>query len=468
MNNKLSKKLIILITIIISIANLIFLYKTNHIDEIFIKNINDNNLGESNLIDNYYRQTLAFANLKLYFLDDASSLQKLDNPYIYEQRKNINYLFDTSYYKGHYYSYYTILPILFILLPIYLITHKFLNLIIVNWIILSFIIYFTGKLYYFIMNKYIKNISNFRYILGLLTILFGSNIFLLLRGLKYDIAVSCGILFIILSIYLIMLTENKKNIRLKYIFAGITTGFVVLSKPSYIIYYLIIFYIFGKFYIKYIHNKHYLLYYITPIIIIALMQMGYNYLRFDSIFEFGIKYQLTGFSLQKVQYCSIKKILRGLKFYTFQLPIFTNQFPYIIMSIIPDNSLYSEFLYEHSVLGLISFPSIVLSFVLLFFKRKKKDLIDYKIILILLYIIFIIIVIINTTFAGVSETYSTEFKLITMFSSIIYIEKLISISKNNKYLKVLTIVVYIINILLILPISYSGEDLYFLIFFNTT
>ncbi len=450
-NNKIHRLLISIIVLVVSIINIIFLIGSGHCDKIFFKDISTNPT-EHIYQDNFYRQTFAFAHKRLSFLENASSLKYLNNPYRVEERIGIYYLFDTTYYKGKYYSYYTILPIIFILLPIYLISGYFLNLIIVNFLILTLVLYFIGKLYQFIIEKYIKNIPLFLYILGFLVIIFGSNIFLLLRGFKYDIPISCGILFITLSIYLLSLLSNKKFIKTKLILAGIFTAFIVLSKPSYIIYYFLIFYIVYIIYKKYIKSIKLLLYYTIPIAVIALFQMGYNYLRYDSIFEFGIQYQLTGFNLREYIGISPNKILRGFKYYLFQpLHIDLQHFPYIFIQTNYDNHLYTEFLYENIIIGLFSLPVVVFAFILSFFRSNHSNIKNF---LKIGYIIFIPFVIFNTTYGGVAETYSLDFKIVISFISVLFLFTKLDYSKNKKLLASI-IIVFILNILLMIPISYN-------------
>ena len=241
--NKLHRNILPIIGIIVVILNFIFLCKISYVKEIFIEEIPEYSNVITNQVDNFYRQTLAFANGRLSFLDDASELEKLENPYNVSERGNTYYLFDTSYYKGNYYSYYTVLPIIFIMLPVYLISHKFLNLVIVNLIIMLLAIFVASKLYNKIIKKYIKDIPLYLYILGFLVLLFGSNMFFLIRGLKYDIAVSCGILFLVSTLYCLVSLDDSKNRKLKLVLAGICTAFIVLSKPTYIVYYILLIYV---------------------------------------------------------------------------------------------------------------------------------------------------------------------------------------------------------------------------------
>lgn len=446
------QSLISIIVLIVSVINIIFLVGTGHCNKIFFTDISTNPT-EHMYQDNFYRQTLAFANKRLSFLEDASALEHLNNPYRAEERVSIYYLFDTTYYKGKYYSYYTILPIIFILLPIYLVSGYFLNLIIVNFFILILALYFIGKLYRLVVEKYIKNISLFLYILGFLVIIFSSNIFLLLRGFKYDVAVSCGILFITLSTYLLSLLTNKRFMKTKLVLAGISTAFIVLSKPSYIIYYFLIFYIVYIVFNKYIKNIKFLLYYTIPIAIIALFQMGYNYLRYDSIFEFGIQYQLTGFNLKEYIGVSPNKIIRGFKYYLFQLPhIDFQHFPYVFIQTNYDHHLYTEFLYENIVIGIFGLPVVILAFISSFFHSNHTPIKNF---LRIVYIIFIPFVIFNTTYGGVSEIYSLDFKVVISFISVLFLLTKIESSGNKKLLTSMIVIIFIFSILLMIPISYN-------------
>lgn len=452
------KHLLTMIVIISVLCSFFYLYKIGYISYIFT---DDHHNLHFDVTDNYFRQTKALANGSFSFLEDASNLEQLENPYDIEQRKNVFYLWDTSYYKGKYYSYFTVLPIVFILLPIYKIFGVYLHLAIVNLLILGLALFVISKLYQKMIEKYFPNLSFFVYILGFLTIIFGSNILILMRGLKYDIPISCGILSIFSTLYFLF-SISKKNQKLKIILAGIFTAFIVCSKPTYVVYYPLIFYLGYKIYKKNnLSLKHVFLYFL-PCVIIGLLQMWYNYMRYESIFEFGARYQLTGFNLYNYMHFSFSKTLRGLKAYLFQLPkIDIYHFPYIFMIINPNNSLYSEFLYEWYILGLASFPVFIYSFFLTFKKEKDLVLKNMKKMMFMVYSIFLMIVILNCSVAGVSETYSLEFKSLLMFISVIFLLRYYELNKNIKYKRYMIIGVFLLNILLILPISFCGEDLIF-------
>lgn len=453
--NKIHNRILLVIIFILGIINILVAYRMNYLERIFIDKIPQSDIVFTNQIDNYYRQTYAFSKGSLSLIEDSSTVDKLSNPYDVNIRKNVYYLFDTSYYKGKYYSYYTALPTVFILLPIYLVTHKFLNLVLVNFIILMLAVYFISKLYQLIVENYIKTIPLFIYVISFLTIILSSNIFMLLRGLKYDLPVSCGILFITLSIYSLFKIYNKKHLRLKLILSGIFISFIVCSKPTYVVYYLIFPYLIYKLFRKYNINFKNIIYILIPCIIIGLCQMTYNYLRYDSIFEFGAKYQLTGFNLIDYMGFSLSKFVRGLKFSLFTLPTFKNEFPYIFIKVINDNEPFKEWLYENIFLGVLVSPVVVYQLVLMFKKSKDKILNTCKNINLIVYIIFILLVLINTSYGGISEIYFIDFKYVLILINVISILLYLKNTNYSKYSVVLYSIAVIINILLVTTITYN-------------
>jgi hypothetical protein len=331
-------------------------------------------------------------------------------------------------------------------------------------------VYIAGKLYQLIVELYIKRIPLWAYILGFITIIFGSNIFILMRGLKYDIAISCGILFITLTIYTLLSLHNMKKTRLKLILAGIFMSFVVCSKPTFILHYILIFYIIYKVWKKYIVNKKDIIFMMVPCVILGIGQMIYNYVRYDSIFEFGAKYQLTGFYVLTYMVFSWQRIFRGMKYCIFELPTLNlKRFPYIFMNLGNDNDMYDEFLYENYFVGLISFPVIILAIIcILDRKTKNKELSLIKRCFFITLITYLLSIILNMICAGVSETYSLDVKWTLLFASVVYILKYVNLNHDSKVIKTIFILACILNIIIIIPISYSGESLCFLSLIEST
>ena len=198
--------------------------------------------------DSILMQTESIMNGQIHLTETPSKeLIQMKDSYDYHYRKTykVDYLFDTAYYNKKYYNYFGIAPIITSILPFRLITGSYMHTHIFNLIYIILSILSLYSLYKKLINKYIKKISLCNFYLGFYTILFSSNILTLLRGQKYDIVITCGITFLLISLNLaISINDNKKYKKLKLILLGITSALIVLSKPTFIINYpLILFFL---------------------------------------------------------------------------------------------------------------------------------------------------------------------------------------------------------------------------------
>ena len=110
-----------------------------------------------------------------------------------------------------------------------------------------------------------------------------------------------------------------------------------------------------------------------PLGILAVIQMVLNYVRFDNIFEFGAKYQLTSFNMISCMSVTFGKSIGGILEYIFRTPLVNPlKFPFVFVN--RDTSLVSmnEICYENRLVGLIS---IAILFVYLFknYILKNED-----------------------------------------------------------------------------------------------
>lgn len=189
-------------------------------------------------------QAEAIMHGKIELLEEPSEeLTSMEDPYdhIKRDRDGVEYLYDVTYYDGHYYSYFGIAPVLTMVLPFRAITGVYLPTYIFNMIYVIIAIFALYFLYKKLVDKYIEKLSLSSFYLGFFAILFGSNLLTLLRGMKYEIVISSGIVFLLISLNLALSIYTKSKLKfLKLILLGITTGLVVLSKPTFIVYYLLI------------------------------------------------------------------------------------------------------------------------------------------------------------------------------------------------------------------------------------
>ena len=159
----------------------------------YIKEMNisqDNMIQKNILYQEQIMQTEALLNGSTSLLVKPSQeLIELQDPYNpgLREENNVKYMYDTAYYDGNYYSYFGIAPIITLIMPIKIIFNMYLPLKIYTLLFVLISIFLIFLVYKKIVEKYIKKISLFNFILGFITIVFGSSLLLLLRGEKYDI-----------------------------------------------------------------------------------------------------------------------------------------------------------------------------------------------------------------------------------------------------------------------------------------
>lgn len=408
----------------------------------------------------------------------SEELMNLLDPYNPGLRteNNVKFMYDTAYYDGNYYSYFGIAPIITLIMPIKIIFNMYLPLSVYTLLFVLVSIFLIFLLYKKIIDKYIKKISLFNFILGFITILFGSSLLLLLRGEKYDIVCASGIMFFLLAMFLLIdLNEKSKYRRLKLVFVGLATGLIVLSKPSYILYYFII----GYLLVNYLKNKELgiktriidALFYLIPLGLLGLLQMGYNYARFDSIFEFGAKYQLTSYNMNYAMTPTFGKILEGIGKYIFTLPtINIFEFPFVYPSFDVTNMALNELCYQNKLVGLIAIPVVwgILFIGELKNNIKTKEDKNLANIIKISLITVIGFIVINTVSAGICDAYSIEFKLIAVIFSTILWLKILENRESNDIINKIFLMICISTLLLFIPLSMTTESNWLLDMSNKT
>lgn len=417
---------------------------------------------EINREDSVIMQTEAFVNGSIPLLEKPDEkLKNMENPYdnVKRSEEKINYLYDVAYYNGSYYNYFGIAPIITSILPFRLITGMYLHTYIFNFIYIFGIAISLYFLYKRLVSKFIKKISLCNFYLGYYSIFFGANILTLLRGAKYDIVVTSGIMFLIIAINLsLSIYDNPKYKYIKLMLLGISTALIVLSKPNLIVYYLIILVLVLQS-MKNISVKEKIkdsIWIVVPLGIFAIFQMIFNYLRFDSILEFGAKYQLTSFNMIYCMKMSFGKIYAGIMEYIFRIPTINPlEFPFVFINTNTSLVSVNEVCYENRLIGLIAIPIMWIYIFLNNILRNEKDK-DLKNFIKICVVASIISLLFNSLFGGIAEVYSIDFKLVLSICAVILLLKLID-NNNDKMLNKLFLVICIATILIMIPISFTTE-----------
>ncbi len=418
-------------------------------------------------VGNYYNVVLnSLKNNRLY-ISDSSVYPILNQPEIYRNfskyaMKNQK-LFDTSYYNGKVYLYFGITPLLAFYTPFYLITDLFLTDKLVTFILLSL----TFIISFIITKKIIQKITTTKipfYMDILVIFLIGFcnyAIFLLSKTCSYEVAIASAVFLLFLSLCLFLIYSYSRSSYLLIFFISLFIALSVGCRPHYILFIpLFIIAIILTELFKKTDNKtimKFLLVFIIPLILYGSLLALYNYLRFDSIFEFGRTYQLN--ELNPIDWhFKIQDLLTGIKYNLFQSPIINTKFPLFSLVSAKGHSIGNEF-----ITGIIyTFPLILIlllfPFTLYILWKKDKTI---SIFLLLLTFISTVNFFVDTSIGGIIQRFLFEYLCILVLISIIIFYYLYTSTKSVliKYsLNIFFIAIYIFSIYINISLLFCYEN----------
>ncbi len=271
----------------------------------------------------------------------GEDLLAMENPYDWSARREagIYYLWDHCLYNGNYYSYYGIAPVLLLFLPYNLLTGYYFP---TPQAVLLFSvvgIVFLTLLWLEFIKKFFPQLPSKLVLLGLLSVQITSGVwFCLCSPLFYEIAQSSAFMFVVMGAYFLLKANIIGDGKVRIPFVGAGTAFLalaVLCRPTTAVYcavsLLFLFFGFRKIRKEQAGKKRLVLYLANATVFFALIggvQMIYNFLRFDSFFDFGIQYSLTINDFTRTQYHT-RFVSIGLYNYLLNPPVVSPEFPYI-------------------------------------------------------------------------------------------------------------------------------------------
>ncbi|MFQ9515742.1 MAG: hypothetical protein ACLRZ9_07920 [Eubacterium sp.] len=308
------------------------------------------------------------------------ALKKLDNPYEWGQRDNIVYKWDRAFYNGKYYCYFGIVPALVFYLPCYLVTGKLLNTMNLVWLLVMLCVVLMSLLVYNIAKRW-KSTLNLWVVVGAMAGFVNcSMLFFCIEGSKfYEIATVSALACVLAGINLIYTAVSKRNINKICLTAGaLFMALAVGCRPNFLLATLIVLpivlnglsngnHVVGTdkgslkakagSYIRNIFRKENcsaIILFAVPFILVGSGLMFYNYIRFDSIFEFGAKYQLTVYDTSYYKATDFGKLPVALYKCILALPVFSNHFPFV--GAVSTHSEYMGYFYQMACMGIMSYP----------------------------------------------------------------------------------------------------------------
>lgn len=381
-----------------------------------------NNPNSMNQLE-YNELAKSFANKRV-DIDYAVSktLMELKNPYDSNYREKLHnennekYLWDYAFYNNKYYVYFGVTPVLIAYYPYYMITNHDLKNADYILLFLVFIVLIILLLFKELCKKYFNNISTLSFLL--IATLFINGSFLLYAAKRpdlYSVPIISAIFFSILAIYLWIKSTNNKNLNLKFLFLGsLSMALVAGCRPQLLITALLSFYIF-KDYLKDKNKFKYLIVFLIPFIIVGLGLMYYNYIRFDSPFDFGANYNLTTNDMT-LRGFNIDRIFLGIYYMLFKSPNISLVFPFI-------NKILVETQYMGITISEPLFGGVITCNLILLvglFVPKFKNFINnnnlYKL-SIMCNVLAIILIIVDTQMAGILPRYILDFSWLLFLST---------------------------------------------------
>lgn len=307
--------------------------------------------GEEPGSTNQY-ELLAEAILDGHFYIDNNDIDPLllemENPYDPQARVDlgVEYRWDTVYYGGHYYMYFGVVPVFLLFLPFRIITGMSLTTYHATQIFVTLFICGIFANFYMISKRFFEKITFGMYLLlasafSLMSIWYSVD-----APALYCTAITAALCMEIWSLFFFMKavwveTDDKKTII--YAFLGSLFGALAFGcRPPvalgnlFVIPMLVVYLRRRKFNFKLFKQ---LVFAASPYIVIAILLMSYNYVRFENPFEFGQAYQLTtadqsnyGSILSYFTQSNLFRIANGVLYNFVNYNPLCEGFPYVIFN----------------------------------------------------------------------------------------------------------------------------------------
>jgi hypothetical protein len=300
-------------------------------------------------------------------IEPSKELLALKNPYDLGERNAANVYppWDHTYYNGKFYSYFGIVQVLALSLPYKLITGRYIPTRVAVFIFSALASIFLMLIWRRLVFRYMEKMPLGMYALGQLTVAMGSMLsFLTIRPLFYETAVSSAMFFTTLGLWLLLGNSSKKKTWYIEIASGsLCMALAVGCRSNYIFYLLLIPVVLFDELKKLWNNKKRFLglcaYVAVPCMFVACSLMWYNYIRFGSVFEFGLNYLISVAGKADSLLNPIAMLTRFLLgFFCYLMPSFNIKasFPFVFFKNINTGLAYKSYLYITSTFGLIALP----------------------------------------------------------------------------------------------------------------
>ncbi|MDR2578296.1 MAG: hypothetical protein LBC70_05740 [Chitinispirillales bacterium] len=326
---------------------------------------------------------------------------------------------DWAYYQGKFYCYFGIVPAIILYVPYKMITGEYLSNNAGIFIFIAIATILLAALWRHCVKKYMPDMRFAFYLLSFLALFFASGTFVPLRFTRfYSILSAGGFMFVIAGIFLLLksIDNEQKLCKLKVFFGCLCFALAVGCRPNLALASIIVPVVLWRY-----RSFKLAALILLPYTLIAVPLCYYNYVRFDSVFEFGAKYNMT--NLNVAAYNSVHPLGRLINTFTSSVTyLFTANkysffFPYVeSVGQVGKLSFITRMFYDKGV-GIINFPIVFCLFFCckaIFAKVRPKSLYLPAVFL----IIAAVTILANSWLIGYSSRYMIDFAIFIIFASV--------------------------------------------------
>lgn len=329
-----------------------------------------------------YYGSLAAGFLKGHLWMDRAAdpaLAAMKNPYDPGER-GAHGLHDASYYRGHYYLYFGVTPVVLLFAPVLALGGSYVSegfaavLFCVVALVLGVITWRS------VLRRNFPAASVWLELAGVVAVGVVTMVPTLLRRASiWEVPIACALACFMLALFALWKCLSRNNAPGWLALASFSVGLCIGARPVYIFATIMLLIPLaaqarqtGAGWWRRREARSLLLAAIVPVMIAGLWLALYNYLRFGSVVEFGQRYQMAGEDVTKLQLFSFSYLFYSLRIYLFSAPGLSSFFPFVTV-ITPPPAPAGQMGVEDPFGLLPSMPWVLLALGVLGRAWKRRD-----------------------------------------------------------------------------------------------
>lgn len=445
--------------LVVVVANVVFMFVFTYTNPKWI----NPNISQHK---EYFELAKSFTKGQLYLdFEPPQALVDMENPYDTHLRSKImsennTYAkWDHAYYKGKYYVYFGVLPVLVYYLPCYVLTGMEFCTIFGVTLNCGITAFFLLLLMTEVVKRKFKDIPYVIFMAVYEALVLSSGMYTLLRKPDiYAMPISMAVMLTVAGLYFWFMAsekikEDEKGINICLALGSLCMALVAACRPQQLAASFLALPLFWSAVFKerkLFSRKNVLgsVLFVLPYVIVAGGLMYYNSARFGSPFDFGANYNLTTNDMTTRGF-ELGRLPLGIFAYFFQLPYTYPKFPYIMPTDL--SNLYMGTTISEPILGGL-FTCFPITWAVFILKVNKKTLKEKGLYVFSLLSCFLALVVAcaDTQMAGILYRYFADFSLLILIPAVISIFEITERFQGGKFSKTVNFTVIVLIVVTVL------------------